>query len=297
MEIRSELIDRVQMGEAMARAQFMARGWSLEATLPDEAEIARLADVLAPGTEIYLSALPRIALDRQIATVDAVRRAGFEPVPHLAARNFTSKAELAAFLEATGACKYLVIGGDLNAPRGPFADALSVLESAALKAAKIESIAIGGYPEGHPYLSDDDYAALLKTKIATIERGGREACLVSQFCFDAEKILHWLAWLRAVDAHIPISIGLAGPTDAAKLLKIALRCWVDLPMRSVRAAPQLLRGASAQTIIAALEDGLKAQHESGPLQLHFYSFGGLERTARWAEDLTQASSAAENDAS
>lgn len=282
MEIRSELIDRVQTGEMSTRPALMQHGWSLEATLPDEAEIARLADVLAPGTEIYLSALPRIAQERQIAAARAVRQAGFEPVVHLAARNFVSEDELASFLTQTGARKCLVIAGDLNSPRGPFKDSQDVLQCDAFKGSAVEEVGIGGYPEGHPHIGDDEFARQFKAKVATIEASGRSASLISQFCFDVDKILHWLAWLRGVDAHIPISIGLAGPTDAAKLLKVALRCWVDLPMRSVRSAPQILRGASAESIIASLEDGLKAQHESGPLHLHFYSFGGLERTAQWA---------------
>lgn len=288
MEIRSELIDRVQAGGASHGLPLMRRGWSLEATLPDAGEIARLARVLEQGTEIYLSALPRISLDRQIAAARAIRKAGLEPVPHLAARNFVSEEEMQALLVETGARKCLVIAGDLNAPRGPFPDALSVLRSAAFRASAVQEVAIGGYPEGHPFVGEDEAALQLKTKIAAITENGRTASLVSQFCFDAERILHWLSWLRTIDPHIAVGIGLAGPTQAAKLLKIALRCWVDLPMRSVRAAPQLLRGVSAETIVAALDGGLKAQHESGPLHLHFYSFGGLEKTAHWAKGLTMA---------
>ncbi|AXS40942.1 hypothetical protein [Breoghania sp. L-A4] len=288
MEIRSELIDRMQAGEVHTREGLLRRGWSLEATLPAAAEAEALGDVLEPGTEIFLSSLPRTALDGQIEAVKAIRDAGLEPVPHLAARNFTSEEDLDSFLKATQPRKCLVIAGDLNAPRGPFSDSMALLKSDVLLRAGLESVAVGGYPEGHPHVGEDDVARQLKEKIGLIEGRGWQPSLVTQFCFDGEKILHWLGWLRGIDAHLPVSLGLAGPTQAAKLLKIALRCWVDLPMRSVRAAPQLLRGVSAEPIIAALEAGLKAQHESGPVRLHFYSFGGLERTGRWAQALSQA---------
>lgn len=286
MEVRSELIGKVQLGTGRDTPPLMVRGWSLEATLPDAPEIGRLAGRMPAGTEIFLSALPRIPLARQIEAARAIRAAGFEPVPHLAARNFVSEAEVADLLEETQARKCLVIAGDLNAPRGPFADSLAILQCDALRGSGVREVAIGGYPEGHPYLGDHDAGLSLRRRIDMIRSLGCNASVTTQFCFDAEKILHWLTWLRGIDAQVPVSIGLAGPTEAAKLLKIALRCWVDLPMRSMRAAPQLLRGASAETLAGSLDAGLRPHHESGPVALHFYSFGGLERTATWATSHT-----------
>src|SRR5690606_26285083 len=72
--------------------------FSVEATRPSTAELAKLAGILAPGTPVYLSRVPAETSAEQAAAAARVRRAGFEPVPHVAARALASHDELAEFL-------------------------------------------------------------------------------------------------------------------------------------------------------------------------------------------------------
>ena len=69
-------------------AAFMA-GFSIEATRPSDADIAAMA-ALGHGTCVYLSAPPNRPVDEAVAAAIRLRAAGFEPVPHLAVRGFTS---------------------------------------------------------------------------------------------------------------------------------------------------------------------------------------------------------------
>ncbi len=169
------------------------RGWSLEATLPNPAEIEALKQMLAPGTEIFLSAIPAESHSHLVESAAQVRRAGFEPVPHVAARNYPDRAALEDMLKRVrgeaDVSRVLVIGGDRDKPQGPFANALSVTESGLLQDHGIKEIGIGGYPNGHPRIADDDLERALEAKIAAARRAGLKLRLVSQFCFDGERIV------------------------------------------------------------------------------------------------------------
>src|SRR6266481_7931740 len=72
---------------------FTARA-SFEATRPTPSDIEALRADIAPKTPIYVSAVPAHPLATQIDTATSLAAAGFEPVPHIAARRFASGAEL-----------------------------------------------------------------------------------------------------------------------------------------------------------------------------------------------------------
>ena len=72
-----------------AVAAFM-RGGSLEATRPTPEDVAALKAAAAPGTHVYLSAVPTRPQEDVVGQAAAVRAAGLEPVPHLAVRNFAT---------------------------------------------------------------------------------------------------------------------------------------------------------------------------------------------------------------
>src|SRR6476660_7667227 len=104
-----------------------ARRFSLEATRPNAAEIAALADIVPRGTLLYLTAVPTQSVRELVTAAAALRKAGIEPVAHLAARRLASVAALQELLVGlrgeADMRRLLVIGGDVDAP-GAFADAL-----------------------------------------------------------------------------------------------------------------------------------------------------------------------------
>ena len=54
--------------------------------------------VLKRGTRVYLSAVPNRPAEESLDAAIRVRAAGFEPVPHVAVRNFASVGEFDDFL-------------------------------------------------------------------------------------------------------------------------------------------------------------------------------------------------------
>ena len=66
-------------------ASAFARDFSIEATRPSASEIAQLDEIFPLGTSVYVTAIPKAALDETVTAAAALRRAGLEPVIHIAA--------------------------------------------------------------------------------------------------------------------------------------------------------------------------------------------------------------------
>jgi len=259
--------------------------FSIEATRPDENEIVTLAEILPPGTPVYFSAVPTVTPRELMTAAARLRRAGLEPVVHLAARRLPSDSDLRDLLAAlrgeADVKRLLVIGGDAE-PLGPYPDALSVIRTGILRDAGIEEIGIGAYPEGHPHIAPGRLEAALDEKIAAACAQGLAVHLVSQFSFSPERILAWLKQLRACGITRPVKVGLAGPTSVPALLRYAKRCGVAASLRGLvsGAGASLIGHVGPDRIIEALG----AASGLGEVAPHYFSFGGAIATARYARE-------------
>jgi len=264
-------------------AAVFAGHFSLEATRPTAAEIAELADIVPPATPIYFSAVPTITRQEVIAAAASLRKAGLEPIIHVAARRLASAADLQELLAGlrgdADVRRLLVIGGDVDTP-GAFADALAVIQKGRLRETGIEEIGIGAYPEGHPRIPAARLESALDEKIAAATAQGLRVHIVSQFSFSPERILAWLRQVRASGIGKPIKIGMAGPTSVPALLRYARRCGVAASLRGLVSgvASGLVGHVGPDRIIKTLS----AAGDLGEVAPHYFSFGGTLETARYA---------------
>jgi len=260
-----------------------ARRFSLEATRPSAAEITTLADILPRGTPIYLTAVPTRNTRELVTSAAALRKAGLEPVAHIAARRLADAAALQDMLARlhgeADMRRLLLIGGDVDTP-GVFADALAVIQKGNLRESGIEEIGIGAYPEGHPRISAGRLESALDEKIAAAAAQGLRVHIVSQFSFSPERILTWLGQLRACGIGKPVKIGMAGPSSVPALLRYAKRCGVAASLRGLvsGAAASLVGNVGPDRIIEVLS----ASSGLGDVAPHYFSFGGTLETARYA---------------
>jgi methylenetetrahydrofolate reductase (NADPH) len=267
---------------------------SLEATLPTEAELGELRQYAQRGAPLYLSAPPGQLPQQLVRIAKSTRAAGFEPVPHIAARNFPSRATLKDFVERlageAGARSALVVAGDTDCPAGPFEGAIGVIESDLLQTHGITRIGISGYPDGHAKLDNRLLPRALTGKLKSAADRGLNVHIVSQFCFDADRIIAWLKNLRAERIEVPVKIGLAGPTSARGLARYALRCGVRTSLRAMRSgsAFQLFGDVAPDAIVRDLAGATDLVIPTNT-SFHFFSFGGLVRTARWLSEHKQKS--------
>jgi len=261
----------------------LARRFSLETTRPGAAEIAALAEILPRGTPLYLTAVPTQDSNELIKAAAALRKAGMEPVAHIAARRLVSAEALRELLAGlrgeADMRRLLLIGGDIDTP-GAFSDALSIIQRGGLRGTGIEEIGIGAYPEGHPRIPAGRLEAALDEKIAAATAQDLRVHIVSQFSFSPERILDWLRQLRACGISKPVKIGMAGPTSVPALLRYARRCGVAASLRGLVSgvASGLVGHVGPDRIIetVSVADGL------GDVALHYFSFGGTLETARYA---------------
>ena len=269
--------------DPVARIVRFMEEFSIEATRPSDADIVALA-ALKRGTRVYLSAVPNRPAAESVAAAVRLRAAGFEPVPHVAARNFGGVEALDEFLARlngqAGVDNVLVIAGD-RSESGPFRGALDVINSGLLRRHGIRRIGIAGYPEGHPRIGDDELNRALMQKIAAAEASGLAVEIVTQFCFDAQAILDLVARLRRLGLHHRLRIGLVGPTSLTSLMRYASRCGVRTSARALAKRSGLMRQMFATT---TPDDLVRALAEAAPTGVvpHFFSFGGIPATGRWA---------------
>jgi methylenetetrahydrofolate reductase (NADPH) len=281
--------DQPPLDPAARIAAFM-QGFSVEATRPSDADVAALA-VLKRGTRVYLSAVPNRPVDEALGAAIRLRAAGFEPVPHIAVRNFASIATLDDFLARlngeAGVAHALVIAGD-RAECGPLRRALDAIDGGILRRRRIRTIGIAGYPDGHPRIGEVELNRALGEKIAAAEVTGLAVEIVTQFCFNAGAILDFVARVRAFGFEHPVRIGLAGPTSLAALLRYAARCGVRTSAQALVQRSGLVRQMFA---MATPDDLVRTLADAAPAGVtpHFFSFGGLPATARWARAVASGS--------
>ena len=250
--------------------------------------IAELIESCQPGTEAFLTWLPGDDPARQVSVAASIARAGFHPVPHVAARSFATSQALDDFLTRAvgeaGVARLLLIAGDQPQARGPFASSLQVLETGLLQKHRIGLIYVAGHPEGHPRVAREIMHDALKQKLAWGRDHGIALRVVTQFCFEPEPVVEWLQRFET-EFDSPVRIGLAGPATPATLLKFALRCGVGNSVRALQSQMARFTRLLVETAPDDLVDGLIAATSEGRIHalpgFHVFPFGGLRATARW----------------
>src|SRR5438067_10539161 len=86
-------------------------------------QLQELRDHFAGGKDVTITFLPGDNYRHNIETAAALRRAGFNPVPHIAAREIASHEALDDFLARSrgeaGVTRLLLVAGDVVAAKGP----------------------------------------------------------------------------------------------------------------------------------------------------------------------------------
>jgi methylenetetrahydrofolate reductase (NADPH) len=248
-------------------------------------QLDELRNNFPPGTDVTITFLPGDNTRHTIETAVALRRAGFNPVPHIAAREMASREALDDFLARArgeaGVVRILVIAFDVCA-------------GGVIEARGIESVSIAGHPEGHPFLDPAQARAMLGRWRDWGRGTGIDISIVSQFCFESAPILEWMKELEADGLDLPVIIGLAGPATPATLMKFALRCGVGNSMRAVRNQigrfGRLLTDTGPDDVVRGLARA-PAAATARVAGFHLFPFGGLRKTANWLREVRQPSNA------
>ena len=222
-------------------------------------------------------------------TVTASPVKGLEPTielaEKLAARSVAGDAHLddiVARLKACGVDDVFVPGGDAAHPAGPFDGALPLLERLAEMGAPFSRIGITGYPESHPKIHDDITVQAMwdKRRYATY--------IVSNVTFDAAGLGRWIGRIRARGVTLPLYVGVAGPTERTRLLRMAAVAGASESARFITRHPGwILRfwvpgGYSPDRMLDRAAPVLTAPG-SGVAGLHLFTFNQIQQAEQWGK--------------
>ncbi len=271
----------------------MLRGYSIEVNPSQPKVLDAAVERLDRGTEVFLPWIPGANPMDAVAPAARFTRAGLIPVPHVGARHLESAAQLQRFAARlageAGVDRILVIGGDRAQPAGPYDSSLAVMQTGVFQRAGITRMSVAGFPEGNPNISETNLDEALAAKLKFVLEAGLQLSIVTQFCFKADPIVQWLRRIHNRGIEIPVRVGLAGPAGLVTLARYAVRCGIGNSLHVLTEHPafaKLLTEKGPEPIIRGLATSLRGENDADALSiagLHFYVFGGFNKTLDWID--------------
>ena len=143
---------------------------------------------LPPGSPVSVTCSPVKGLPATLELTTRLLDLGHDAVPHLSARMVEGPehvARLAGWLRAHGVRSVFVVGGDAEAPVGPYADGYSFLRALVEHDTGLVAVGMPAYPDGHALIADGVLRAALHDKQALLADAGLRGSVTTQMCFDA----------------------------------------------------------------------------------------------------------------
>lgn len=270
-------------------------GFTAETTPGSAAKIPDFREHLKPDTIVYITFLPGSDFADTIAVAKRLKKEGFKPVPHFAARSIPNRAffedNLKALVEEVGIDQVLAIAGAVNNPLGEFTDSTQLLDTGLFDKYGIKKIGLAGHPEGSPDMSDEAIMSALKWKNSFAEKTDADMYLVTQFCFEVEPIIAWDKMLQAEGNKLPIYIGIPGLATLKSLLGHAKACGVGASMKvltkQAKNITKLLLVQAPDKQVVGLADYQATDPKCGIVGAHMYPLGGLRRSSQWSYAVTE----------
>ena len=236
---------------------------------------------------VTVTASPARGLEPTLDLATSLAGHGYTAVPHVTARLVRDDGHLAdivARLTAAGISDVFVPAGDADPPAGRFHSALELLEQLAEMGRPFARVGITGYPESHPKIDDDI------TIQSMWDKRRHAAYLVSNLCFDPATLRRWITRVRARGVTLPLLVGLAGPVDRARLLRMAAVAGVSESARFLAGHTEwFLRlgvpgGYSPQRLLERVS-GTLTDPAAAVEGLHIFTFNQLRQTEEWRRQM------------
>jgi methylenetetrahydrofolate reductase (NADPH) len=236
---------------------------------------------------ITVTASPSKGLDASFDLTEKLRANGYRVVPHVAARQVRDRVhleEIVARLIACGVEDIFVPAGDADPPAGIYDGSLSLLVELDSIGRPFANVGITGHPESHPSISDD------VTIQAMWDKRLYATYIVSNLCFNAATVRHWIERVRARGVTLPLYFGLAGPVEKTKLLAVATKIGVGDSMRVLSSHTNwILRlgapGGYEPTRLLQREGAALADPASNVDGVHVFTFNQVRQAEEWRQSL------------
>lgn len=251
--------------------------------IPMRNAFEKAADLPA-GASVSVTASPTRGMESTIDLSVRLAEHGYRVIPHLSARLTKSRSELESHvtrLAAAGVKHAFVVGGDDPEP-GEFFDAMALIRSLETIDHPFIRIGVAGYPEGHPFISEERLVDALRDKQPYASH------ITTQMCFDAGHIATWLDARRGAGIELPVVVGVPGVIDTMKLMAIGARIGVGASLKYLsknrRSVARLLRPGTftPDDLIHDLAE-IAADPTRGVIGVHLFTFNQVEPTLEWLQ--------------
>lgn len=263
--------------------------YSIEATPHDASKLDSFAQVLKPGTSVYVAHIPGLPIEAVIEFAEQVKAHGLSPVPHIIARKLTSQDQLdraLVRLQGSGIDQALVVAGDEAAPGAAFDSSLEVLQTGLFDRRGFREVGVAGHPEGSNAIGAERVEQALTAKAEFAKSAGFKLRLVTQFGFNPQAVIEWERATSAAGIDLPIHVGLPGPASLRQLIRFAMVCGIGNSAKMLKkqgaAAANLLKTQAPDRPIVDFARHRTENPASRLAKVHFFAFGGVLKTARWA---------------
>jgi methylenetetrahydrofolate reductase (NADPH) len=254
---------------------------------PAKSVEAAVAEWVPAGMTVTVTASPAQGLDATLDLAERLAARGYQVVPHVSARLVTGDSHLSEIVGRLLACgidDVFVPAGDADPPAGRFDSALSLIERLTEMGRPFARVGITGYPESHPRIDDDI------TIQAMWDKRQHAAYIVSNLCFDPAVLRRWIGRVRARGVTLPIFVGLAGPVDRARLVRMAARAGVAESARFLAGHTEWFARLAApggyrpDRLLDRTGATLSAP-ASAVAGLHLFTFNQIRQTEEWRRSL------------
>ena len=271
--------------------QYLLQPFSIEVLPKQNFDCGRMQQFLPAKTRVFIPHLPKTTLQEIIDTVKNLKLAGFEPIPHIAARRISDEVELEILLSSLYDLKVqelLLIAGSRNEPLGEYQHCTDLLNSEVFNQFRFKRLLFAGHPEGHTNIDNGEIEIALLKKIQLANKRGYETAIVTQFCFNNRVTRQWFQRISKVGIEQPVYIGITGPAKLKTLLRYAAICGVSTSFAQFIKQPKqmwnLFFNANPNYFINSLIKQPEIQDKVAGF--HLFSFGGVDETIQWIENFS-----------
>lgn len=213
---------------------------------------------------------------------------GHDVTAHISARNVKNLdhlEEIGQVLLYKKIRKIMIVAGDTKNQIGEFGSSTQVIEGIAELGLNFDKVMVAGYPEGHPFITEDELNSALLEKQKLAREFGINMEVVTQMGFSAEALNDWIRKQRAVGMTLPVVAGLSAPVDLPTIAMFAAKIGFTQSSRflkNIELSKELIKNTTGSFDPLPLIQGLA---ESGNISgVRFFTFNEVLRAQNWIKD-------------
>jgi len=228
------------------------------------------------GVKVNVASSPSLGIDSTINLSRQLVVNGFSVVPHIGAQEVHDKTHLANIAEQItdlGINEVFVVKGD-GQTKGKYRTAMQLMQDFAHTNLRLGAIGIAGYPEGVEGMTEEQLLNAIRARERLANNMGAELKIVTQMCFDNEKILLYANNLKRNNIEAPVIVGLPISENIRRLHEMAVRCRVG-ESKNTLLLEDLDSEYSSEGLVGELLEGDEEGLVSG---FHIYTFNKILKT-------------------